>query len=226
MASKGSQSKQGESARRWDWLLFLLALLVGFICLQVTAQLAVRPVSVWQAPVNMLSQMNPNQGYVAQWRVVVEPLRSEVMTPAWDPASILTPEGKGNVVPPVILAPILTGTPGPRAATAVPTAPFMTATLPPSVDTPVPAREPTDTPAPTAGPTDTPIPTLTLPPTPTPLPPTLTPSPTRQPTLSPTPTAPPPSPTPLPPPTEPPPTEPPPTEPPPTMPPRPPTVAP
>ena len=75
---------------RRDWLIFLVLLLLGFACLLIAAQMAVRPASIWQVSADMLSELNPDEDRGIE-EVQIEPLRPEVMTPPWDPATILTP---------------------------------------------------------------------------------------------------------------------------------------
>ncbi|HUX76315.1 MAG TPA: hypothetical protein VMY40_06710, partial [Anaerolineae bacterium] len=159
--------------------MFLLILLLGFACLMITAQMAVTPDRIWQVPANMLSELNPDEGFET-WERRIEPLRPEVMTPPpWDPRRILTPAGTAVVVPPVTLLPA-PGTSTPEEVAVVPT-PSPSATL--LTRTPTPTQTPTGTP--TSTPTPTPTSTSTSTPTPTPTPTrTSTPTPTTRPTFT------------------------------------------
>ena len=190
-----------ERDRDRDWrslLLFLLILLLGFACLMLTAQMAVRPDRMWQIPADMLSQLNPDEDTDTGERRV-EPLRPEVLTPPpWDP-NFLTPEGTAVVVAPATFVPVRSGTPTPGEVAVVPTpSPSATALTPTPTQTPTPTGTPTPTttPTPTSTPTTTSTPTATPSSTPTttstPTPTTETPpQPTRPsstPTHTPTPT--------------------------------------
>jgi len=192
---------KNERHRDRDWrslLFFLVILLLGFACLMLTAQMAVRPDRMWQIPADMLSQLNPDEDTDTGERRV-EPLRPEVLTPPpWDP-NFLTPEGTAVVVAPATFVPARPGTPTPGEVAVVPTpSPSATALTPTPTQTPTPTGTPTTTPTstPTATPTATNTPTATPSSTPTetstPTPTTETPpQPTRPsstPTHTPTPT--------------------------------------
>ena len=186
--------------RRWgrsEWAIFALILAVGFACILLSAEAAIRLPREWEVAAGMASEMDPDQS-VATPLPMIEPLRPEIMTPLWDLRRILTPLGPVVVVPPQIFVPIPTATATPQGmvtATATPV------NLPPSATpTPSPTPLPTPTPTrprvtltptlppsltPTASPTSAPT---TQPPTPTPTP-TRTPTPTSTPTRTPTPTS-------------------------------------
>ena len=161
-----------------EWLLILLLLLLGGICLQGVARAATRLPSLWTASTNMYSKLDPDESYEVQWRMIVEPLRPEIMTPpVWSPGTSPTPEkrGKGLVVSPASFGP--TRTPEPTETPK-----------PPEVAQPTRVPEPTkeikltETPKPTlqVKPTETPKPTLEVKPTKTPKP-TDEPKPTKEP---------------------------------------------
>ena len=214
-ASKpGGKRDRDQERKRRDWLVFLLILLLGFVCLLITAQLAVKPKRVWQVYANMLSELKPDATlYAGQGGI--PPLRPEVLTPpSWDPRYILTPVGTLVAVPPGTLGPAQTTTPTPQEIASLPTpstsvtpspstTPTQTPTgTPTSTPTGTPTSTPTGTSTPTASPTATSTPTATPePPTPTqglpPRPATDTPTPSETPTPTDTPT---PTPTPVPPP--------------------------
>lgn len=80
-ASKpGGNRDRDQERKRRDWLVFLLILLLGFVCLLITAQLAVKPDRVWQVYANMLSELKPDATlYAGQGGI--PPLRPEVLTP-------------------------------------------------------------------------------------------------------------------------------------------------
>ena len=161
-----------------EWLLILLLLLLGGICLQGVARAATRLPSLWTASTDMYSKLDPDESYEVQWRMIVEPLRPEIMTPpVWSTGTYLTPEkrGKGPVVSPTSFGP--TRTPEPTET------PRPSEGAQPTY-TPEPTKEirPTETPRPTEGarPTYTPVPTKEIRPTETSIP-TLAPRPTKEP---------------------------------------------
>ena len=55
-----------------DLLLFLLLLLLGFACLLIAAEAAVRPEFIWQVSANMRSKLNPDEEYEAGEVPIVE----------------------------------------------------------------------------------------------------------------------------------------------------------
>lgn len=178
--SDGASDRERE---RRDWLLFLLLLLLGFICMLVAAQLAINPPDSWRVSAGMLSELDPDQG-VGVAEVPVGPLRPEVMTPLWDIDTVLTPAAEGTlaVAPTIVLGPPHTGTPTPQGIAGASPTPTPTPT----------ALTPSPTPTPTATGTSTPTPTGTSTATSTSTP---TSTPTATPTSTPTPTSPPPPPT-------------------------------
>jgi hypothetical protein len=210
-----NRDRDRDRHRGWrDLLIFLLILLLGFVCVWGTAQMAVKPGRSWQASANMFSEVDPLWGFedIEAGELRLNPLRPEVMTPpVWD-LTRLAPVGTPVVVPAVTFPPIAGITSTPQQVVGVPTtpAPGETATLgetvtPPTFTptptqsrTPTPTRTPTGTPTPTNTPTPTPTgtPTPTHTPTPTPTdtpsppprPATDTPTPTDTPTNTPTPT--------------------------------------
>jgi len=112
MTAKGPQSNRDRDLdpaddrdrRRRDLLVFLLILLLGFICLLCTAQVAIRPNRAWEVPADMLSELNPNGTTTGELQI--EPLRPEVMTPpSW---LISTPVGTLVIVPVATLPSIST----------------------------------------------------------------------------------------------------------------------
>jgi hypothetical protein len=218
-----SRSDQDKKRRRHDLWLAILLLLLGLICLWITATLAVRPDRTWQVSADMLSKLNPDVGEVQPVELV--PVGEKALTPL--PVGILTPVGTPSPAPVAFVGKLPTSTPT-RQATPVPPAtstdtpapvspPTSTFTpRPPNTSTPLPTSTPTLTGLPALTFTPLPIPTFTpvlptsVPPTsvpPTSVPPTDTPTftplppPTDTPTFTPTPTNTPAPPTPIPPPT-------------------------
>ncbi len=187
--AQDSQNDRDKKRTRRDVLALLLLLLAVFVCLFVTAQLAITPAGTWQVPANMLSELNPDN--LRRSQGIVEPLRPEVLTPpAWDPSHLLTPVGKGVVVSPIVFFPPPKGTAAPTLVAQVPTPTAKpTATPEPPTRVPTSTPVPTATPRPTALPTRTPVlPTASATPLPTPVPPTDTPEPPPPEPSTPTPT--------------------------------------
>jgi len=113
--SRNGYSGDRERGRR-DWLLFLLILLLGFGCMLVAAEMAVRPDSLWRVSADMLSSLNPDEGDEFEaGELQLAPLRPEVLTPIWDAGAILTPMGTLVVVPTVVFGPLQTTTLAPTA---------------------------------------------------------------------------------------------------------------
>jgi len=189
MSADKSRNNQRERRPR-ELLIFLVILLLGFICLTATArfamEMAIRPARTWEEEAAMESEIDPDTGEEPE--VDFDPLRPEVLTPPpWDPDTLLTPVGDPTLVPPVVFA-SPTGTPQ-EIVQVTPTSPA----------TEVPTRTPVPTPTSTETPTPLPTPTSTFPPPPTDTP---TPTPTWTPVPPPTNTpVPPPTNTPVPPPT-------------------------
>jgi len=200
--SEGSSRRGPGSARRHGTLMSLLLLVVGTVCLFVTAQAAVRPVPIQRVSEGMLSDLDPNQAYATRTLTPLPPIEQGIMTPPpWGTGIPVLQEEGPTIVPPAVFA---TLTPEPAVATDTP--PIAVAASPTRASSPAPrTATPTPTPTRTSAPTATP--TATLPPTSTstPVPPTSTPTPTptTAPTLPPYPTLPPPYPTPPPTPTRP-----------------------
>lgn len=198
-----SDSDARKDRERRELLIFLLILLLGFVCLLCTAQIAVNPGREWKAPAGMLSQMDPNSTIAGSdiGGLSIPPLRQEVLTlPPLD-LTLLAPVGTPVAIPPAALVPVATGTSTPGAVAEAPTfTPTATPTPRPPTHTPTPTPTPI-----TPTPTHTPIPTTPTPtpftPTHTPIPATPTPTHTSTPVsptpISPTPITPTPTPTPV-----------------------------
>jgi len=203
-----SADDRDKDRKRRDWLLLLLLLLLGSACLLLSAQMAVRPDAMWEVSADMLSKLDPDEG-LEIGGMPIEPLRPEVMTPPWDPATILTPGGTAIAVPTMVVGPPSAGTATPGEVAAATLSPTATTPAPSPTATPTPTTPPTPTPSPTPSPTTSPTPSTTPtasptptptdtpvppPPTDTPVPPPPTDTPTPTPTDTPTPTpVPPPS---------------------------------
>ena len=175
---------------RRELLLFLLILLLGFLCLLCTAQVAVNPRRSWLVSADMLSRLDSYLTVESEsGRIAIAPLRPEVMTlPPLD--LLLTPQGTPVVISPVALPVLQTSTATLPSVAEIPTPTATPTSVPlPPTDTPTPTPTPTHTstpePTPTSTGTSEAIPTTTITVTPTPSrtatsppPDTPTPSPT------------------------------------------------
>lgn len=148
-----------ERERR-DWVIVLVVLLIGFLCLGLAGERAIRISPFWKLNANVRSNLDPNSAFLTSRPVgYYEPLNPSILTP------------------PVWLDIFLT--PGAQAPTRLPSRPSDT---PPPTLTATFSPTPTSTrilPFPTATNTVAFFPTYTRPPsTATPIPPTLTHTPT------------------------------------------------
>ncbi len=167
-----STKPDGERRERQDWLIVLLILLLGFICVIGAGQRALLFSPNWKLPANMESGIDPNVDFLTKPGEVVEPVDPGILTkPAWVKV-FLTPGAKfATGTPPPAGAEAVKDTPTSQAATAAVaftnTLPALTLTntiaptntfvwLPPPAEatwTPKPKKTkvpPTDTPLPTA----------------------------------------------------------------------------
>ncbi|MCX7682472.1 MAG: hypothetical protein N2508_11030 [Anaerolineae bacterium] len=190
MSNASSQVRRDRRHRQREILLFLLLLILGFICLLCTASLSFNPMRSWLAQADMSSVVKLDQeleqlGEADGARH--EPVRPEVLElPPVDLTS-LAPSGTPVFVPPATLP---LPTPTPQMVAESPPSASPTATAAPAAGTPpvpppvglasptptgpfTPPTEladtptPTGTPTPTRTPTGTPTPTRTSTPTPT-----------------------------------------------------------
>src|SRR5512135_2334298 len=112
MKSTAAKSQKPESERRerQDWLIVLLILLLGFLCVICAAQSALRFAPSWALNSNMQSGINPNSEFQTKPSGPVEPIDAGILTqPAWvrvfltPGAKFVTgtppPTGKPNGVP-------------------------------------------------------------------------------------------------------------------------------
>lgn len=226
MTSSSPPADRNREHRRREILIFLILLILGFMCFLCTASLSFNPMRSWLAQADMSSAVKLEQeleqlGEAGEVRH--EPVRPEVLELPPVDLTILTPTGTPVLVPPATL-PLPTPTPTPQAVAEVSPSPTPTPTpvtgVSPTVPTTRPASPtPTGQFTPTSTPTGTPTRTPTMTPTGTSTPtrtPTRTPTgtltPTRTPTMTPTgtsiptpiPTSPPPAATDTPVPTQPP----------------------
>ena len=179
--------KAPERQRR-DWLIVMLTLLVGFGCILVAANRALRFAPSWSLNANMESQLDPNSDFLThRSSSLIEPLDAAILTqPVWMDV-FLTP---GAIIPTRLIPPTQTATlfiPSsatatyiPRAtntAVASPTSAIIYYPPPAATETPTPRHRATATPSTPFTPTQTltPLPGSTLTPS---LTPTLTFTPT------------------------------------------------
>ncbi|HSO12596.1 MAG TPA: hypothetical protein VLT51_09495, partial [Anaerolineales bacterium] len=173
------KEKPSERERR-DWVIILIILLFGFLCVILAGERAVRFSPDWKLNTNMMSNLDPDSNFLTDKPVnLYEPLNPAILTqPAW--ASLFLTPGAvfetGTPLPPPTNTPLGTNTPLPTLYLSP------TALLPSPTNTLVYFPPP---PLPTSTPKKPPPPTATTPPTLTPTtPPMLTP--TTPPTLIPT----------------------------------------
>lgn len=117
---------------RTDWIVILILVVIGFLFLIIAGQLALRFSASWQLNTNMDSHLDPNSAFLTRRPGgLIEPIDSSILTlPSWID-SFLTPG-----------APIVTGTPFPRATS---TSPAVTATVPLTTGTTAVTQSPTAT---------------------------------------------------------------------------------
>ena len=151
-------SKKSERERR-DWIIILIILLFGFLCLILAGGWAIRFAPTWKLDTNMQSNLNPNSDFLTNRPVgYYEPLDPSILTqPVWM-GVYLTPGASINTRTPAPLTntPVNTNTPLPKPPTAIlptntplvilpsPTNTFIYYPPPPSTNTPKPP--PTKTP--------------------------------------------------------------------------------
>ncbi len=155
-----------EKRERQDWAIVLLILLLGFLCVAVAGQWALRLSPSWKLNTDMESNLDPNSDFSTRKPIdFIEPLEEGILTkPAWE-GFFLTPGAVFATGTPLPPPPPLTAT---IPTTELPTLPVGTNTLiatvtpvptntfiwlppPPATNTkkPKPADTPTNTPVPT-----------------------------------------------------------------------------
>jgi hypothetical protein len=150
--------KASERERR-DWLIIPIILLIGFLCVILAGQLAVRFSPSWKMSANMDSNLDPNSDFLTRRPDgLIEPIDSSILTaPAWINL-FLTP---GASFATGTRFPTATAT-SPAASTtisfvtntvAITASPSNTFVFFPSTSTSTPRPNPTNTDAPTAIPT-------------------------------------------------------------------------
>jgi hypothetical protein len=169
MSTPAKPEASKPERKRQDWLIVLLILLLGFVCVLVAGQYALRFSPTWQADTNMESNIDLNsQLLTGKPQDFFEPVDPAILTqPAWSNI-FLTP---GASIPFINQTPLPTS---PNANTEVPTLIGTTAVPTNTVavtNTTVPTNTlvwiplpntPTRRPPPANTPTDTPIPDVDL----------------------------------------------------------------
>ncbi|MBK9924254.1 MAG: DUF11 domain-containing protein [Anaerolineales bacterium] len=139
--------------RRRDWVIILIILLLGFLCVIIAGQWAIRFSPTWKLDTNMASNLDPNSDFLTNRPVnYIEPLDPSILTqPVWVNV-FLTPGALFDTrtpAPTVSAAPI---TPQTTITAAVPTqtsaTTTITATLPVATKTSPYIPQPTLTPTP------------------------------------------------------------------------------
>jgi hypothetical protein len=160
--------KASERERR-DWLIVLIILLIGFLCVIFAGQLAIRFSSSWKMTANMNSNLDPNSDFLTRRpSEFIEPIDASILTaPSWinlflTPGASFATGTRFPTATPTSLATTVSPVINTVVNTAGPTNTFVYF---PSTSTSTPRRNPTNTDAPTAIPatvfTDTTTPTVT-----------------------------------------------------------------
>lgn len=184
---------QARESERRDWLIILLVILIGFLCVIVAGQWAVRFAPRWELDTSMGSKLDPNSDFLTGIPDgPIEPVDAALLTPPSWFDFFLTPGASFETFTPIPTDTITSTATVPPTSTATFVATststptlivYSTATWPaPSTNTPT--RVPAATATPTAVASTTPTPTATSTNTPTNTPtstPTNTPTPTSTP---------------------------------------------
>lgn len=128
-----------EKRERQDWLLVLLILLIGFMCVLGAGQRALFASPNWTMNANMGSGIDPNKDFLTKPVDVFEPIDANILTqPAWVRV-FLTP-GAQFVTGTAPVGPVANNVPtqGQGTGTAIPTT--LINTLPPGTNTTVPTN--------------------------------------------------------------------------------------
>jgi hypothetical protein len=190
--------QSGGERRNRDWLLFLVIVLLGLVCMSLTGTLAIGLAPRWNVQASMDSKLDPNAQYIEfkSTLLVIEPVMPGILTPPAWAETFLTPQiiptkrqGTPISTPKSSNTPsVTTSTPAASPQVTVTSIDQSTATntpwiiIPPATSTPKPG---TNTPRPTVARTHTVTYTSTQTNTPTI---TLTPTITSTPTITLTPT--------------------------------------
>ena len=158
--------KVPEQERR-DWFIIPIILIIGFLCVIIAGQWALRFAPSWELKTNMDSNLDPNSDFLTRRPSgFIEPVDASILTqPAWinlfltpgasfatgTPFRMMTPTPTASpVVPTTVSSVTMTN---PVIATASPTLAFI---FPPSTPSSTSKPKPTNTNGPSATPTSTP----------------------------------------------------------------------
>ncbi len=161
--------KASERERR-DWIIIPIILLLGFLCVILAAQWALRFSPSWKLNGDMGSKIDPNSDFLTRRpNDFIQPIDSAILTqPAWLNL-FLTPGASfvtGTPFPTrTATSPVQPAVNAPATNTIIPATAIPTDTLVfiPWVPSSTPKPRPANTDIPTAVPTDTPLPAVTLP---------------------------------------------------------------
>ena len=168
---KEQETTQGRKRR--DWIIILIILLIGFLCVILAGEQAVRFSPRWKLDTNMRSNLDPDSDFLTNRPVnYYEPVDPSILTQQIRINNFLTPGAlfEINTSQPssgITNTPVATNTPAPTLLTS-PTAVNSTntpiAAIPSSTNTSVyfPPSPPTNTPKPPPPPTNTPLPIADL----------------------------------------------------------------
>ena len=146
-----------DRRERRDWLIIILIILIGFLCLIIAGTMAIRFSPSWQLSANMDSHLDPNSDFLTNRpQGYIEPVDQSILTPAFWIDFFQTP---GAVVPTRTSLPTKTTVPT-SISTVTPTAtirniPATVTWIPTNTIVYIPAS-PTNTPRPAPPATDTP----------------------------------------------------------------------
>ncbi len=161
---------QARENERRDWIIILVIILLGFLCVIVAGQWAVRFSPRWKLDTNMGSKLNPNSDFLTNIPISnIAPVDPAILTPPSWLASFLTPGATFNTNTPIptktntatataTMPVIQTNTPTSTSTATSTLVAYVTATLkPPATKTSAPGN--TSTPTPTVTPAYTSTPT-------------------------------------------------------------------
>src|SRR5215212_10531776 len=93
---------QARENERRDWIIILLIILLGFLCVIVAGQWAVRFSPSWRLDTNMGSNLNPNSDFLTNIPISnIAPVDPAILTPPSWLASFLTPGAIFNTSTPI-----------------------------------------------------------------------------------------------------------------------------
>lgn len=150
------QDQQGKTAERErrDWIIILVILLFGFLCLFLAGGWAIRLAPSWKLDTNMRSNLDPDSDFLTNRPVsYYEPLDPSILTqPVWadiylTPGAVFptrvppltnTPAGTNTPLPAIVNSPTATRLPSGTPTTILPTPTQTSIFFPPATSTATP----------------------------------------------------------------------------------------